>query len=195
MQRNSVSAEREEQFRSVLWFAAYTKHQHEKRAADLLAKKGVETFLPTYRDVRRWNDRMKALILPLFPCYLFVRTVADQKLDILKTPGIFHLVESDGRACAIPDEEIAALQKLVLNESIQPHAFLNSGDRVRIVGGALAGIEGILVRIKNHHRVVVSIELLRKSLAVEIDLGALELLPARHSRFSSYSMGESRRIA
>jgi len=195
MQSDSVNAGREKQFGSVLWFAAYTKHQHEKRAADLLAKKGMETFLPTYRDVRRWNDRMKTLILPLFPCYLFVRTVVDQKLDILKTPGIFHIVESDGKACVVPDEEIAALRRLVLNESIRPHAFLNSGDHVRIVSGALAGIEGILVRLKNHHRVVVSIELLRKSLAVEMDLGALEPLPARHSAFSSLSMGECRRIA
>jgi transcription antitermination factor NusG len=195
MQKNSPNAEWGEQSGPASWFAAYTKHQHEKRAADLLAKKGIETFLPTYRDVRRWNDRMKTLILPLFPCYLFVRTLVDQKLDILKTPGIFHIVESDGKACMIPDEEIAALQRLVLNESIQPHAFLNSGDRVRIVRGALTGIEGILVRVKNQHRVVVSIELLRKSLAVEIDLGALEPLRAWHPGCTPLSTIQSRRIA
>jgi transcription antitermination factor NusG len=195
MQSDFVNSEREDQTVPVLWFAVYTKHQHEKRVADLLLRKGMETFLPTHRDVRRWNDRLKTLILPLFPCYLFVRTVVDQKLDILKTPGIFHIVESDGKACAIPDEEIAALQRLVLNESVQPHAFLNTGDRVRIVKGALSGIEGILVRVKNQHRVVVSIELLRKSVAVEIDLGALQPLSAWYPRFSALSMGEARRIA
>jgi len=195
MQRGPASAERKTQCAPLAWFAAYTKHQHEKSAADHLARKGMEIFLPTFRDVRRWNDRMKTLILPLFPCYLFVRTSMEQKLDVLKTPGIFHIVESDGKACAIPDEEIAALQRLALNESIQPHAFLNSGDRVRIVKGSLAGIEGILVRVKNQHRVIVSIELLRKALAVEIDLSVLERLPARQSRISTLPIGESRRIA
>jgi|SRR5215472_8454545 len=195
MQWVPSNAEWEARDTPFFWFAAYTKHQHEKRAADLLARKGLETFLPTYRDIRRWNDRMKTLILPLFPCYLFIRTTIEQKLDILKTPGIFHVVESDGKACAIPDAEIEALQRLARNESVGPHVFLNSGDSVRIIRGALTGIEGILVRVKNQHRVVVSIELLRKSVAVEIDLGALEPLRTWHPRFSPLSTAQSRRVA
>jgi len=157
------------------WLAAYAKHHHEKRAADLLARNGIEVFLPLYTEVHRWKDRRMPVSLPLFPCYLFVRASLEQKLDILKTPGIFFLVENEGRACSIPESEIAAVQKLVQNfPSIRPHPFLKTGDRVRIARGPLSGIEGILVRAKNQHRVVVSVSLLQKSLSVEVDLSVLE---------------------
>lgn len=159
----------------VPWLAAYTKHQHEKRAADLLAKKGMEVFLPLYREVHQWKDRRVPVFLPLFPCYLFVRASIEQKLDVLKTPGVFFLVENEGRACAIPESEIAAVQKLVQNfPSVRPHPFLKTGDRVRISRGALSGLEGILIRVKNQHRVVVSVNSLQKSLSVEVDLSVLE---------------------
>jgi transcription antitermination factor NusG len=167
------------------WFAAYAKHQHEKRAAELLVRKGIEVFLPLYREVRRWKDRQMPVSLPLFPCYLFVRANLEQKLDILKTPGIFFLVENDGRACTIPESEIAAVQRLVQSfPSVRPHPFLKTGDRVRISRGALSGIEGILIRVKNQHRVVISVDLLQKSLSVEVDLSVVEastVLPMRPS--------------
>lgn len=158
------------------WLAAYAKHQHEKRAAELLARKGMEVFLPLYREVRQWKDRQVPVFLPLFPCYLFVRANLEQKLDILKTPGIFFLVENEGRACAIPEPEITAVQKLVQNfHSVRPHPFLKTGDHVRISRGALSGVEGILIRVKNQHRVVISVNSLQKSLSVEVDLSVLEV--------------------
>jgi transcription antitermination factor NusG len=157
------------------WLAAYAKHQHEKRAAELLARKGMEVFLPLYREMHQWKDRQVPVFLPLFPCYLFVRANLEQKFDILKTPGIFFLVESEGRACTIPESEIAAVQKLVQNfPSVRPHPFLKTGDRVRISRGALSGVEGILIRAKNQHRVVISVNSLQKSLSVEVDLSVLE---------------------
>jgi transcription antitermination factor NusG len=157
------------------WFAAYAKHQHEKRAAELLARKGIEVFLPLYREVRRWTDRQMPVSLPVFPCYLFVRANLEQKMDILKTPGIFYLVESEGRACPIPESEIAAIQVLVKHfPSVRPHPFLKAGDRIRISRGAMAGMEGILIRVKNQHRVVISLDLLQKSLSAEVDLSTLE---------------------
>jgi transcription antitermination factor NusG len=165
------------------WLAAYAKHQHEKRAAELLARKGMEVFLPLYREVHQWKDRQMPVFLPLFPCYLFVRARLEQKLDILKTPGIFFLVENEGRACAIPEGEIAAVQKLVQNfPSVRPHPFLKTGDRVRISRGALSGVEGILIRVKNQHRVVISVNSLQKSLSVEVDLSVLEASAASPAR-------------
>jgi transcription elongation factor/antiterminator RfaH len=161
------------------WYAAYTKHQHEKRAADLLSRKGIEVFLPLYREAHRWKDRTQMVSVPLFPCYLFVRTNADQKLEILNTPGVFWLVENGGRACPVPESDIESVQKLVRScSSVRPHPYLRNGDRVRIRTGALAGIEGILTRTKNQHRVVISVDLLSKSLSVEVDLSVLEPLPS-----------------
>src|ERR1700737_4325126 len=90
---------------SSVWYAIYTKHQHEKKIEDLLLRKNFEVLLPLYRGVHRWKDRNKIVFLPLFPCYLFVRTNLERKMDILKTPGVFWLVESGGHACSIPHHE------------------------------------------------------------------------------------------
>jgi transcription elongation factor/antiterminator RfaH len=190
------TTERGEQIASLVapWYAAYTKHNHEKRAAELLERKGVEVFLPLYREAHRWKDRMQMVALPLFPSYLFVRTNPEQKLDVLKTPGIFFLVENGGRACPITHAEIEAVQRLVRNsDSVRPHPYLKTGDRVRICCGSLAGIEGILTRVKNQHRVVLSVDLVSQSLAVEVDLAILERLPASRLSAPPQLQDESRR--
>jgi len=160
------------------WYAIYAKHQHEKSAADLLTRKGFEVFLPLYRSIRRWKDRNKTALSPLFPCYLFVRTDLSRKVDILRTPGVFWLVESGGRACDIPDADIEAIGKIVQSPAIiAPHPYLKSGERVRVRHGALEGLEGVLARFKNQYRVVLTVEPLRKSVAVEVDISAVEPLP------------------
>jgi transcription antitermination factor NusG len=160
------------------WYAIYTKHQHEKSAADLLSMKGFEFLLPTYQSVRCWKDRKKAISLPLFPCYLFVQTDLSRKVEILRTPGVFWLVESGGCACRIPDADIEAINKMVQSpERISPHPYLKAGERVRVRHGSFEGLEGILTRFKNQCRVVLAVESLRKAVAVEVDISAIELLP------------------
>lgn len=115
------------------WYAIYTKHQHEKSAADLLTRKGFEILLPLYRLIRRWKDRDKSVLSPLFPCYLFVRTDLSRKVDILRTPGVFWLVESGGCACQIPDTDIEEINKIVQSPAhIAPHPYLKSGEWVRV---------------------------------------------------------------
>lgn len=157
------------------WYAIYSKHQHEKTVADLLRRKDFEILLPTYRTVHRWKDRNKSVLLPLFPCYLFVQTELARKTEIVQTPGVFWLVESGGHACPISDSEIEALQKIVQSPTkIAPHPYLRIGERVRIRRGAFEGLEGIFTRAKNQFRVVLGVELLRKSVAVEVDLADLE---------------------
>src|SRR5215813_11229921 len=107
------------------WYAVYTKHQHEKTARDYLQGKGFEVLLPLYCAARRWKDRKKVLQLPLFPCYLFIRADLVRRVDILKAPGVFWLVESGGRACKIPATEIAAIRKIVDSSArVEPHRFL-----------------------------------------------------------------------
>ena len=163
------------------WYAIYTKHQHEKAATDLLRRKDFKVLLPLYSSVRRWKDRDKAVVLPLFPCYVFVRTDLGRKLDILQTPGVFWMVERGGRAFPIPEEEIEAVKRIVESPArVGPHPYLKAGDRVRIRSGALAGIEGILTRAKSQFRIVLAVELLQQSIAMEIDLSAVE--PVRAGR-------------
>jgi transcription antitermination factor NusG len=157
------------------WHALYTRHQHEKTVADFLAKKGFDVFLPLYSTTHKWKDRDKLLSLPLFPCYVFVRGGLDRQLQILTTPGVYTILAVAGRAAVIPEEEISAVQRMVASSlEVEPHPYLNCGDRVRVTSGPLEGLEGILVRKKNAVRLVISVELLMKSVAVEVDAWAVE---------------------
>jgi len=171
------------------WFAAYTRFQHEKNAARLLENKGFEVFLPVYRALHRWKDRNQLVVLPLFPCYLFLRTELDRKLQILQTAGVRWLVENSGRACEVADKEIEAVQRIcALGAGVQPYPFLSAGDSVRIRSGPLTGMQGFFIRAKKHYRVVVSVELLQKSVSVEVDLRDVEAAREPITAFS-YSQG------
>jgi transcription antitermination factor NusG len=164
----------------VAWYAIYAKHQHEKSAADLLSRKGFQILLPLYRSIRRWNDRNKAILLPLFPSYLFVRTDLSRKLEILRTPGVFWLVESGGCASPIPDGQIEAIHKIIQSpDQVAPHPYLKAGERVRIRHGSFEGVQGILTRFKNQYRIVVAIEQLQRAVAIEIDLASVEPMPVQ----------------
>jgi transcription antitermination factor NusG len=164
------------------WYAIYTKFQHEKSAAALLEKKEFNVFLPVYRTVHRWKDRNQMVVLPLFPCYVFIRTELERKVEILRTCGVQWLVENAGKACVVPEPEIEAVRRICsVGTRFQPHPFLRRGDLVRIRKGPLLGMEGFFVQTKNQYRVVVSVELLAKSVAVEVNLGDVELVNANRS--------------
>jgi transcription antitermination factor NusG len=151
------------------WWALYTRHQHERTVADMLAAKSFEVFLPLYETVRRWKDRKKTISLPLFPCYLFVRGGLDRKLQVVTTPGIHMILNRGDRVATIPQQEIDAIQRAVEGSyRIEPHPFLKCGMRVRVVRGALEGVEGILVRKKNMCRLILSVDMLAQAVAVEV---------------------------
>jgi transcription antitermination factor NusG len=157
------------------WWALYARHQHEKQVAETLQAKGFDVFLPLYESVRRWKDRRKVLALPLFPGYVFVRGGHERRLGILTTPGV-HMIISRGEAAAdIPEEEIQAIRRtLDAKFAVEPHPYLNCGDRVRVTRGALEGIEGILLRKKNMFRLVLSVDMLAQSVSIEIDATDVE---------------------
>jgi transcription antitermination factor NusG len=160
---------------AVSWYAIYTRYQHEKSIACTLACKGFETFLPLYSSARRWKDRIKQLWLPLFPCYVFVHGTLERRFDIIVTSGVHGLVSSGGRPAPIPQSEIDAIRRaLEQRVAVEPHGFLRSGDWVRVKSGPLEGVEGILVRWKNLWRLVLSVELLERSVAVEVDAFSTE---------------------
>jgi len=157
------------------WYALYTRHQHEKAVAQSLEGKGFDVFLPLYNAVHRWKDRTKQLSLPLFPCYVFLRTGAGEWLPVLTTPGVHMVVSCSGLPTPIPEAEIDSIRRVVENSTlVEPHPFLRTGDWVRVRSGPLADVEGILVRKKSKFRLVLSVEMLGKSASVEVDLAIVE---------------------
>jgi transcription antitermination factor NusG len=157
------------------WFALRIRHQHENKVAMALECKGIEAFLPTYKCTKRWNDRVKVLLAPLFPGYVFASNFGGRRLDVLNTPGVTAIVSVAGVPAEIPEGEIEAIRRTIKSQSnIEPHEYLRSGDAVRVTYGPLAGLEGILVRKRNSLRLVVCIELLGRAAAVEIDGMSLE---------------------
>ena len=162
-------------YREQRWYAAYTSANHEKRVAEQLGIREVEFFLPAYASVRRWKDRRVTLQMPLFPGYVFVRMALRDRLQVQQVPGVAHLVGFDGTPAALPDAEIETLRaSLESGVRAEPHPYLAAGRRVRLKSGPLTGMQGILLRRKGNFRVVISIELIQRSLVVQVDAADVE---------------------
>lgn len=152
------------------WFALHIKSNFEKVAATILESKGLDVYYPSFRSKRRWSDRVKEIERPLFPGYVFCRFDPNHRLPILTTPGVLNVVGVAKTPAPIPEAEICAVQKIVQSGmAVQPWPFLQVGQRVLIEKGAFAGTEGILLEVKNQYRIVVSISLLQRAIAAEID--------------------------
>jgi len=157
------------------WYAAYTFAHHEKRVTQQLQERQIRSFLPTYLSVRRWKDRRKCLELPLFPSYVFVQITAQNRLDLLRLPGVLGLVSFQGKPAPVPAAEIESLRHGLADPTVvQPHPYLRAGRRVRVRTGAMAGLEGLLVRKRDRARVVLSVSLLQRSVSVDIDEADVE---------------------
>ena len=162
------------------WYALYTRHQHEKRVHQVLTGKGFEAFLPLYTAAHQWKDRVKRVSLPLFPCYVFLQGPLPLWLPILTTPGVHSVVGFGGQPASISRAEIEALRRVVDSSvKAEPHPFLRCGDRVRVTAGPLRGLEGILLRKKNWCRLLLSVEMLQRSVAVEVDAALVERIGGR----------------
>jgi len=156
------------------WYAIRAASGREKAVSHQLHHKGYEEFLPLYRSRRQWCDRAKELELPLFPGYLFCRFDVHNRLPILITPGVQHIVGIGKIPAAVSDVEIEALQRVVASGALaEPHDYLSIGQRVRIREGSLHGLEGILVQVKNSWRIILSVDLLQRSVCVEVDRAAI----------------------
>jgi len=152
------------------WYAVYTSAHHEKKVAEQFAGREIEHFLPLYEAVHQWKDRRVRLQLPLFPGYVFVRLRSTERPRALQVPGVARLVGFGDRPAPIPDLEIDGLRRGLQSQlKMQPHPYLTEGRKVRIIRGPLAGIEGILVRQKQNFRVVLSLDLIMRSVVVEVD--------------------------
>jgi transcription antitermination factor NusG len=182
LQESSFTSESLSPHEAGDWYAVYTRHQHEKVAAISLSKKGFEVFLPLYREIRQWKDRRKELLLPLFPCYVFLRGDVDRRSDILSTPGIHSLICVGNDVASVPDAELEPIRRIISNQlQSEPCASLQCGDHVVVKSGPLAGIRGVLLRKKDRLRLVLSVNLLHRGVAVEVDESSVERVDA--SRF------------
>jgi len=162
----------------VHWYAAYTCANREKSVAEQLGVRAVEHFLPVYSSVRRWKDRRVTLQLPLFPGYVFVRMPLCDRLRVLQIPGMARLVGFDGTPAVLPDSDIESLRvSLDSGMRVEPHSNLRVGRRVHVKAGPMAGMQGILLRRKGKLRVVISIDLIQRSVAVEIGEADVAPLP------------------
>jgi transcription antitermination factor NusG len=161
----------------IRWYAAYVCSRHERQVVSQLQERRISCFLPVYRSVRRWKDRRKELELVLFPGYVFVHLDLKDRLRVLQLPSVVRFVSFNGHPAPLADTEIEILSKgLASGIRAEPHPYLKIGHRVRIRSGPLAGAQGILVRRKDKFRLVLSIDLIMRSVAVEVDEADVEAI-------------------
>lgn len=159
------------------WYVAYTCSRHEKHLAEVCEKRGIKAFLPLYAVQRQWKQRRAEVLLPLFPSYVFIRMALAERFRVLALPGMVSLVSFKGLPAAVPETQIETLRKAVTLGRAIPCAYLQSGKRVRVTAGPLVGLEGIVQEIKNNVCVIVSFELMNRSVSISIDAAELEALP------------------
>lgn len=165
IQTESAGAERPQ------WYAVQTRSRHEKKAAAELRDKGIPCFLPLTTQLHRWSDRDKEVEVPLFPGYVFVNTltVPEIRVSILRTFGIASFVGNHGKGTPIPDKQIEAVQAIVNQRvPIAAHPYLSMNQKVRIRGGSLDGVEGVLVGMNSDLSLVVSVDLIQRAVAIRV---------------------------
>jgi len=159
------------------WYAVYTKPRHERKVNAHLAREGIMTFLP---EIVRWSrrrDRKKRIYYPIFPGYLFINTDLNggSRLKVIKTRGVVRILGNKGIPTAMPDNQIEAIQKIVDNrEAVSPHPYLETGQIVRVIDGPLKGVEGIFVAEKNRVKLIISVDILYRSVSVSIEATDVE---------------------
>src|SRR5450759_340430 len=160
---------------SPKWFAVYTTPRHEKAVARHFESRVIESFLPLYREMHRWKNGCRVSVeQPLFPGYIFARIGRRDSNQVLAVPGVLQIVGSGREPQALPDFEIEALRSGLHLRRFEPHPYLVVGEKARIKSGSLAGMVGVLARKKNNLRVVLTLELIMRSVAVEVDADELE---------------------
>ena len=168
----ALAAEVQPELEGPRWYAVHTRARHEKQVVERLQELGFTTFLPLVKETRRWSDRKKVVEFPLFGCYLFVQFVPSNqmRLRVCQTDGVLQIVGVRGQGVAIPDDQIEAVRAL-LGGSLawSNHPFLKIGQRVRVCGGALEGVEGVLVSRNGDRTLIISVDAIQRSLAVSVE--------------------------
>lgn len=178
VQQAALGKPAESPFSSFPWFAIWVKGRSEQNVASHLRARGYQPLLPTYFERRQWSDRVRVAELPLFPGYLFCRFDPHDRLPVLTVPGVIQILGVGKTLLPVREAEVEAIEAIVHSGfPKRPWPFLQVGHRVRITSGPLRGVEGILSEVRGDHRLVVSVELLRRSVAVELNPTITGLLP------------------
>ena len=179
--QDANATERNDSRPAPRWFAAYTATHHEKRVHEQLSERNVESFLPLFSTRRSWKKRTPEIVdLPLFPNYVFVRISRPERTAVLSTPGVFSIVGSGPNSWELPEREIEALRQGVALRRVQPHEYLVVGERARVSSGIFEGLEGVIVRKKNNLHIVLTLDQIMRSVAIEVSAEELELLSHPH---------------
>jgi transcription antitermination factor NusG len=160
---------------SPRWYAVCTLPRHEKAVERRLIKQVIQTYLPLYWATHIWNHRRVKVELPLFPGYVFVKMLITDRIRILAHPGVVRLVGFNGKAAAIPDDEVEMLRASLMYCKAEPYPFLTTGRQVRIKSGPLAGLEGKVLRRKNKMRLVISLDWIQRAILLELDAAEAQL--------------------
>jgi len=156
------------------WYALTVPYQHERQTEKALQSKGLETLLPVYRSRRQWSDRVKGVEIPLFAGYVLCHFDLNDRIHVMDTPGVARIVGFGGMPAALEDSEIGSIQQMVLSKlPLAPWPYLKAGDRVRVEHGPMRGQEGTLVRTKDSLHLVINIDVLQRSVAVQVDREAI----------------------
>ncbi len=162
---------------SPAWFAVFTAPRHEKKVAANFVNRQIQSFLPLYSETRRWRNRRKVeLELPLFPCYIFTHIDHRERVKVLNVPGVIDVIGCSHKLLPVPDDCIESLRNGLALGVIKPHPAVSIGDRVRIIDGPMIGFQGVMVRVKNDYRVVIRLESILQSIAVEVRMDEVEPL-------------------
>lgn len=157
------------------WFAAYTASHHEKHVLEQLSDRRVESFAPLYKASRQWKKRGSVTLnVPVFPNYVFVHIARKERTAVLGTPGVYSIVGAGPNAWELPAREIEVLRNGLADRTVEPYPYLNVGERVRVAFGLLAGLEGIIVRRKSNLHIVLTLDQIMQSVAIEVDANELE---------------------
>ena len=156
------------------WYVVCTRSRHEHVTHNQISRRGFEAYLPLCESLRQWHDRRKRLMLPAFPGYLFARFAFAERVSVLSVPGVTRLVMFGNRAAALPDDELERLRTALSIRKSEPHPYVASGARVRIVSGALRGLCGVVQRSQGL-RMIISVDCVCRSIAVELHESDLQL--------------------
>jgi len=157
---------------ALRWYALHTRARHEKAIERRLRDQGMETFVPTTIQEHRWSDRKKKVEVPLFSCYVFIRSAlsAEDRTRVYQVESVHGLVGTRGSSLPIPDDQIESIQKVLTQTAPwRSYPFLKIGQRVRVRGGAMDGVEGVFLSENGDHSLIISIDAIQRSMAVRID--------------------------
>ena len=158
----------------AFWYAIRTRSRHEKRVRDQLAARDIEPFLPLVDRRSRWKDRRKLVSFPVFPGYCFARFPLHKRLAVLTAHGVVQILGNNVGPIPVPEAEIEGIRRLVTSMlQYDPHPYLQEGDRVEVIHGPLTGLQGVLLRKGSRARLVLSVQLIRQAVSVELDADAV----------------------